>query len=105
MNAKDGEQVDHINRNRLDNRKCNLRIVTNSQNNMNVPAKKNNKLGYKGVYRSTDNNSWVACLRYEGKLVLNKRFKTLEEALKARKEAEEIYFGEYNYRENNENKN
>ena len=48
LNAKIGEEIDHINHNGLDNRKKNLRICTRSQNNMN-----RNKLRgtykYKGV--------------------------------------------------------
>lgn len=39
MNAKNGDVIDHINRNRLDNRKCNLRIATNSINGYNATRK------------------------------------------------------------------
>jgi len=45
----DGLQTDHISRNKLDNRRCNLRFVTTSQNQANKPKQKNNTSGYKGV--------------------------------------------------------
>jgi len=42
-------QADHINRNRLDNRRCNLRIATHNDNQRNRGAMRTNTSGYKGV--------------------------------------------------------
>lgn len=49
MGKREGFQIDHINRNRLDNRRENLRFVTMSQNRMNAGPRKDSKTGYKGV--------------------------------------------------------
>lgn len=49
LNAKDGEQIDHINGDKLDNRRENLRFCTASQNSMNRAKASCNSSGYKGV--------------------------------------------------------
>jgi hypothetical protein len=86
--------IDHINRNKADNRKLNLRIVTPQQNCMNKSIQKNNKSGTPGVYFDSTRNKWVASLTYKGKRMF-KRFETKEEAIETRKKLEKIYFKEY----------
>lgn len=52
MNASEGQQIDHKNLNGLDNRKCNLRFATSSQNQANRPG--TGIVGFKGVYPTKD---------------------------------------------------
>jgi len=49
MNPPANIQIDHKNLNKLDNRRCNLRICTHSQNGMNRGKQKNNTTGFKGI--------------------------------------------------------
>lgn len=95
MNPPDGYAVDHINHIKYDNRKSNLRICTHRENCLNVPPKSNNTSGYKGISKS--NNKYRARITINGKEISLGRFNTIDEAIKARKEAEEKYFGEYAY--------
>ena len=56
-----GLQIDHINGIRDDNRIDNLRLVTNGQNQLNARLKLSNKIGIKGVYKSSKNTWAVWC--------------------------------------------
>ena len=90
--------VDHINRNKLDNRRCNLRIATPQMNAINQGVNSRNKSGVKGVYFNKKNGKWVASIIVSNKYIHLGTFETLEDASMARKEAEEKYhkplFGE-----------
>lgn len=90
--------VDHINHNRKDNRKINLRICTDSQNNMNHVLRKDNSTGVTGVYYDKRINKWYSQIKIKGrKRITLGYFENKEDAIKTRKEAEEKYFGEYSY--------
>lgn len=58
MGFPDG-YVDHINRNRLDNRRCNLRVVDCTGNIINRGIQKNNKSGHPGVFWYSKNSCWI----------------------------------------------
>lgn len=92
-----GYVVDHINGNINDNRKSNLRICTISENRKNNPLYHNNKSGYPGViwYHYTKTPKWLCQIKVNGKIVHIGYFTELEDAIKARKEAERKYYGEY----------
>lgn len=91
----DKRQVDHIDGNGLNNQKENLRITTQSQNMMNSSLGKNNKTGYKGLYWRKDVKMWQATITSNKKRIFLGSFYYKREAIKARKEAEIKYFGEY----------
>lgn len=84
---------DHINGNRLDNRRCNLRSVTKQQNALNTKMYKNNTSGHTGVYKR--NNSWIAYINYKNEYINIGSFKTKEEAIEARQQKEIELFGVY----------
>ena len=87
-------EVDHINGDPSDNRKCNLRVCTHSENLKNQKLHEDNTSGYSGVNWDKNKRRWVAEIIVDGKRI-RKRFKTKEEAIAKRKEWEELYFGEY----------
>lgn len=92
-----GEFIDHINHNVSDNRKTNLRSVTKSQNSMNNKLRQDNTSGVTGVYWHKQTNKWCAYIDVASKRIYLGEFDNFEDAVKARKEAEEKYFGEYSY--------
>lgn len=75
--------LDHINRDKSDNRICNLREVSYSENTQNQGLKKNNKSGVKGVYWRSRDKCWIASIRVHGKSSHIGQFKSLNEAAEA----------------------
>ena len=101
MNCYDDEKVvDHINTNTLDNRKSNLRICTQHQNDMNHKVNKVNKSGVTGVRYREDKGVWVAYIYYHNRNISLGSYKNKEDAIKARKQGEIKYFGEYRNKNN-----
>jgi hypothetical protein len=95
MNAPKGKQVDHINHDTLDNRKCNLRVCTREQNNANQNISKNNTSGYKGVCWHIRLNKWQAKIGVNMKRITLGSFNTKEEAALAYNKGAKKYFGEF----------
>lgn len=93
----EGKCIDHINGITFDNRKNNLRIVNKSQNAMNKGLQNNNTSGATGVYWHKQSNKWIAYIQVNKKHIHLGSFDNFEDAVKARKEAEEKYFGEFSY--------
>lgn len=81
-------QTDHINRDRLDNRRKNLRSVTRSENIINSKVRSDNTSGYKGVYWLKEKSRWLAAICKDGKLIKIGTFRDKDEARMAREGAE-----------------
>lgn len=92
------EIVDHVNGDTLNCTKDNLRVATHSQNTINKSHKnENTKSGRRGVfwYKHTKTPKWVAHITLNGKKTYLGYFDKLEDAIKARMDAELEYFGEH----------
>ena len=88
------DQIDHINRNRSDNRIANLREVTNKQNLQNTGKRSNNTSGHPGVRWHKRASKWRACIKHDYKHIHLGYFSILEEAISARKAAEKLYWAD-----------
>lgn len=81
MNPPKGYVVDHINNNGLDNRRQNLRVVTQSENIRRAGIRVNNTSGIIGVHWNEETKRWRATFRGpNGKKVYAGVFKTKDEA-------------------------
>lgn len=86
MNPPKGMEVDHINRNGLDNRRTNLRIVDHQTNQSNLPKKRNSSSKYYGVSKLTQKTRnekgfyWQAGICFKNKRKNLGHFKTENEA-------------------------
>lgn len=88
--------VDHINHNGLDNRKCNLRIVTASENMMNQYKQKRKKSSiYKGVCFDKKKNLWESYIHKNNKKIFLGYFKNQKDAAIAYNEKAKILYGKY----------
>lgn len=90
MGKKEGYVIDHIDQNKLNNQKNNLRFATKAGNAANSKLSKNNTSGVKGVTRYR--NKWHSQITVNGRNIHLGNYDTIEEAAEARKKAEEKYF-------------
>lgn len=92
------KQVDHIYHITYDNRKSYLRIVSESQNNMNMKIPAHNTSGIKGVSWEKRDQRWIAYIQ-KNKNVIRKSFMKKEDAITYRRFLEKKYHGEYALKE------
>jgi hypothetical protein len=94
MNTE-GFQVDHVDGDKLDNRRANLRLATNQQNQANVSRQSNNTTGFKGVHFHKGHGKYMARIGVSYKRIHLGYFDTAEQANKAYQQAAIKYFGEF----------
>lgn len=87
-NTPDDLFTDHINRNKLDNRKSNLRTTNKSLNNFNKDTLSTNTSGHCGVHFEKWSSKWRAEMKVRGKKLSLGRFDDIKKAIAARKKAE-----------------
>lgn len=97
LNIKDRNViVDHIDGNKLNNKKENLRICSRAENiRHRSNLTKTNKSGKVGVCFSKKNQKWKAYIQINKKMKTLGSFNNIEDAIKVRIEAEKKYFGEF----------
>lgn len=88
-------QIDHKNRNKIDNRKNNLRICTNIDNARNRNIQSNNTSGFIGVSFDITRNKWAAYFKEIGIKKFLGRFENMDDAIKARLLAEKQNYGDF----------
>lgn len=92
VGAQPGQQVDHVNKNGLDNRRANLRICNQSQNNANA-AWRVGASGFRGVYSAGPR--WRAAIQVNGLTYRLGHFDCRFEAAKAYDAAARAHFGHF----------
>ena len=97
VDCQDMIQVDHINHDKTDNRRCNLRLANKVLNGQNTGLRVDNTSGMTGIYWSKRWRVWIARITVNKKTMHLGTFHSFDDAVAARKAAEERYFGPYSY--------
>lgn len=94
MNAQLNQQIDHINGDGLDNRRCNLRFATKSQNAANQKSRRGSSK-FKGVCWHKRRSKWISQIVIKQKRLYLGYFNNETEAAKSYNIAAKKYFGEF----------
>jgi len=95
LSAPSGYEIDHVDRNRLNNRKSNLRICTHQQNQFNQDLQSNNSSGVIGVRFYKARNKYVARIKFCGRDIHLGYYENIKNAMQARNEAARLLFGSF----------
>lgn len=95
MPYQEGLVCDHINRDKHDNRRANLRYATPKQNSRNRSIARNNTTGFIGVCWHIRKQKYVAAVTVNNRTVNLGQFDSAEEAARVRDRAARFYFGRY----------
>lgn len=88
-------ETDHINGDKLDNRKTNLRSCDNARNQQNRQKASNKSSKYKGVHWHIRDHKWVARIRVNGNQISLGTFQNEITAAYTYNIAAKEYFGEF----------
>ncbi len=91
------KEIDHINRDKTDNRIENLRSCSSNQNKGNIGLLRSNRSGYRGVSFNTRRQKWHAQIKINGKQTYIGGFDCVIDAAKAYNKAAVEHFGEFAY--------
>ena len=91
-------KVDHINRDKLDNKVTNLRYATEHENSLNKgKTQKTTSSRYKGVYLCKKSNKWRSMIQYNRKKYYLGTYTDEEDAARAYNEKATEFFKEFTY--------
>lgn len=93
--APKGSEVDHINGDKLDNRRSNLRLCAHAENLRNSAPYRNNTSGFKGVTWHTQSCKWRATIKVNYRQISLGLYASAIEAAHAYDEAARAHFGPY----------
>lgn len=93
-----GQEVDHKNGNKLDNRKQNLRLCTTTQNHWNRGKLKTNKSGYKGVHWHKARQKWSVNITVNHKKYFLGYFTNKKKAATVYKATAKRFYKEFAYK-------
>lgn len=97
MKPVNGTHVDHINNNKLDNRRSNLRFCNTAQNRANAKPNSKSVSKYKGVSYRADRNKWVAAIKINNKSIHLGAFTSEIKAARQYDAAAKEHYGEFAY--------
>lgn len=95
VNNEDGLFIDHINGDKMNNLKSNIREVSYSQNAMNTGVRRDNRSGHRGLFYKKKSKTWFAYINKNKQRVNLGHFKDKDKAIKQREIAELYLFAEY----------